>query len=439
MNSKVSAVLKNILALAIGLIVVFILVEVLLRVFPLESSYVRLSAKPDDRVGFTRIPNSVETFSTKCYQIENIRFNSLGFRGAEFRPGGIAILGDSFMEANEVPTEATTASILEQLLRMPVLNTGINAYGNVTQRAVYDSFLTAYRPKLTVLFFTQVNDFKDNSCRLTELYNEPIIQPCGRLESGKVVIEKRFDNVGPREVGGFMQFLRKNCRSCLLAFRMYRYAFLHQIELGEMDFLENSFRKEPVENSRRDWEESRTITEEILVELAAQIRKDGGHFAIAVVPTIYSIAHNWQNYFKEANKGSDVPRDFDPEFVEKYLTELGKKHGIQILLLSQAFREYRDQFALKDPYFWYFCDGHWNPVGHFVAANATAKAILNWGILDLDEQSKQLKFNEIARNLNLSPQEILGEPGYTEVYSGRARAVYTGGNNIPQILSEDTR
>jgi hypothetical protein len=173
--------------------------------------------------------------------------------------------------------------------------------------------------------------------------------------------------------------------------------------------------------------------------LAAQIRKDGGHFAIAVVPTIYSIAHNWQNYFKEANKGSDVPRDFDPEFVEKYLVELGKKHGIEILLLSQAFREYRDQFALKDPYFWYFCDGHWNPVGHFVAANATAKAILNWGILDLDEQSKQLKFNEIARNLNLSPQEILGEPGYTEVYSGRARAVYTGGNNIPQILSEATR
>src|SRR5271157_3841018 len=97
---------RMIAALLVGLVLAFALAELMVRLLPIETAYVRIPIKADARVGFTRVPGGRASSKMRCYDIAPIVFNSLGFRGAEFRAGNplsIAVLGDSFMEAVEVP------------------------------------------------------------------------------------------------------------------------------------------------------------------------------------------------------------------------------------------------------------------------------------------------------------------------------------------------
>jgi len=164
--------LMALVAVFIGLFAAFLLAEVILRIFPVHGAYFRIPNKPNDAVGFTRFPGQKTSFRTSCYETPGIEFNSAGFRSREWPEPGtpcIAVLGDSFMEALEVPLEVTTANILEKLTAIPVLNTGVSSYGTVTQLLVYKTILARYKPKVVILFFLLENDIKDNSCLLTKL------------------------------------------------------------------------------------------------------------------------------------------------------------------------------------------------------------------------------------------------------------------------------
>ena len=80
----------------------------------------------------------------------------------------IAFIGDSFVEAKEVPVAAKFHVRLEELAAraLPRLNITTSAYGRsatgqINQLPFYDKYARSLRPKLVVLVFTR-NDFKDN-------------------------------------------------------------------------------------------------------------------------------------------------------------------------------------------------------------------------------------------------------------------------------------
>ena len=80
----------------------------------------------------------------------------------------IAIIGDSFVEAREVPVADKFQVRLEELATrsLPRLNIAASAYGRratgqINQLAFYDEYARRLRPKLVVLVFVQ-NDFIDN-------------------------------------------------------------------------------------------------------------------------------------------------------------------------------------------------------------------------------------------------------------------------------------
>lgn len=438
MGGRLAEFIKKILAIFIGLIIAWLLAEGFLRVYPVDEAYVRIPLKAHDIVGFTRVPNSSASFQSTCYSVPDIKFNSEGFRDKDFRPGNdfkIAILGDSFMEAIEVPVGLDTASVLSDLLGYPTLNTGINSYGTTHELFAYKTFLKPLSPQITLLFFYPGNDVKDNSCELTRMYGEPISGPCGYVSDNKVVWNTSFDqNDHVRGQSRLKRFLRQNCRLCLLGYRALKFELWNNYRDGEMPFLYNTFREDPPDSLKKPWEEGWKITTEAILQLNSEVKSAGGKLFIVTVPEYFAVAPDWKKSFKEATGMESPPKDFDPLLAEKRLAALGKQHDIGVLNLASYFDDYRVKFDLKDPYFWYVCDAHWSPLGHFLAANWVAKMLVDNNAISADSEQKAVLYSKIDKNISLSPMDILGPEAYNQIYN---RGVYRGSSNIPKILAKE--
>ncbi|HBL27449.1 MAG TPA: G-D-S-L family lipolytic protein, partial [Acidobacteria bacterium] len=106
-----------------------------------------------------------------------VRINRDGLRDDEHpvaRPAGevrIAVLGDSCVEALQVPAEATFSAILEQELarcpavggrRVEVLNFGVSGYGTAQELLTLQHQVWKYDPGLVLLAFYSGNDVRNN-------------------------------------------------------------------------------------------------------------------------------------------------------------------------------------------------------------------------------------------------------------------------------------
>ena len=135
------------------------------------------------KVGLVTKPNA-EMHMTNHRDFWTIsRTNSLGFldrepirsdRAAE--SCHITMIGDSFVEAKEVPIDDKFHVRLEELAtqELPHLDIttsafGIGGIGQINQLPYYDEFARHLSPKLVVLVFVQ-NDFRNNSPILTALW-----------------------------------------------------------------------------------------------------------------------------------------------------------------------------------------------------------------------------------------------------------------------------
>jgi len=438
MGGRLAEFTKTILAIFVGLVIAWLLAEGLLRVLPVKGTYVRIPLKANDIVGFTRPANSSASFNNTCYRISGIQFNSQGFRDKEFLPGNdfkIAILGDSFIEAIEVPVDLNMASILSKLLDRRTLNAGINNYGTTHELFVYKTFLKPLRPQITLLFFYPGNDVKDNSCELTRMYGEPISGPCGYISEDKVVWNTSFDqNDNVRGQSRLKRFLRQNCRLCLLGYRALKFDLWNKYRDGDVPFLYNTFRADPPGPVKKPWQEGWKITTEAIRQLNSEVQSAGGRLYIVTVPEYFAVVPDWKKSFEQATGLAQPPEDFDPLLAEKGLAALGRRHDIGVLNLAPHFNDYRVKFDLKDPYFWYVCDAHWSPLGHYLAANWVARMLLDNNAIPTDSEQKAVLYSKIDKNLSLSPMDIFGPEAYNQIYN---RGIYRGSSNIPKILGQE--
>ena len=131
------------------------------------------------KVGLIRQPNA-EVRHTNFLDFWTVsRTNSLGFADREppsptraAESCHIAIIGDSFVDAVDVPIADKFQVRLQQLAgrAVPHLDVttsafGISGTGQINQLPLYDEFARPLRPKLVVLVFVP-NDFRDNSAIL---------------------------------------------------------------------------------------------------------------------------------------------------------------------------------------------------------------------------------------------------------------------------------
>ena len=136
-------------------------------------------------VGVLRPPNTELRFTNGRDYWNVSRTNSLGFLDREppsperaAATCHISMVGDSFVEAREVPIDDKFHVRLEELAarQLPYLNVTTSAFGRgntgqIQQLPFYDAYARLLHPKLLVLVFVP-NDFIDNSPVLRALAHE---------------------------------------------------------------------------------------------------------------------------------------------------------------------------------------------------------------------------------------------------------------------------
>ena len=137
----------------------------------------------DPKIGFRPSAGSVDSWTNYVDFSVNQKANSLGFYDEEplARPEDatcrIGIIGDSFVEAVQVPLEDKLQIQLRSMLqahypqeRFATMALGIQGTGQINQLAFYDQIMKDFAPHMVILVFT-ANDFSDNSYLLQALLN----------------------------------------------------------------------------------------------------------------------------------------------------------------------------------------------------------------------------------------------------------------------------
>lgn len=154
-----------------------LLVELGLRMFnPQPLAAVGRSA----RLGWIHKPNTSFVYEREEFRIP-VQYSSIGLRDREYSrqraPGTlrIALLGDSFVEALQVPVDSMLSRHLERRLRehdprvIEVMNFGVAGYGSCQQLLLLEERVLDYAPDLVVAVHYH-NDLDDNEafaeCRL---------------------------------------------------------------------------------------------------------------------------------------------------------------------------------------------------------------------------------------------------------------------------------
>ena len=186
----------NALLFIAGAVLVVMAGEVYLRLtVPFMESFSTSEFVPN--VGYVRTPDTEIRHTNRLDFWTVSRVNSLGFLdreppSPERAAAGchIAMIGDSFVEAMEVPIEDKFHVRLEALAAraLPHLDVTTSAFGRsytaqVQQLPFYDEYARHLRPKLLVLVFVP-NDLRDNSpiLRALELGWDPEYPPQPILE-----------------------------------------------------------------------------------------------------------------------------------------------------------------------------------------------------------------------------------------------------------------
>lgn len=155
-----------------------------------EQEFVKI----DPAVGFVHLENKRVTFRSEGFSSEAI--NSHGFRDRErklAKPAGtlrVAVLGDSKVEAFQVPLDQTFPSKLERKLRASgngaceVLNFGMSGYSTGQEYLLFLNRVAAYKPDITILAF-HIGDSDENCTADGALASLPrpyfSLDPAGRL------------------------------------------------------------------------------------------------------------------------------------------------------------------------------------------------------------------------------------------------------------------
>jgi hypothetical protein len=202
----------------LGLLLVFEAVGQTIAV--LRPSYDVLFLQPDRLLGWRQVPDLRWTWTGHYWYAVDfsvpVRTNQQGFRDVprDFaKPPGVtrlAVLGDSFIEAVQVPLEKAATQILERRLNAPpdsasapprrweVLNFGISNYGVGQYLLTWERYASRYKPDYVAIFVAKlhmqrtVTRYEYAAFRATRR-DSLWIRPTFRLENDSLIQEPARD------------------------------------------------------------------------------------------------------------------------------------------------------------------------------------------------------------------------------------------------------
>ncbi len=346
---------------------------------------------PDPDRGWVLIPNTTGLWTQEGRA--EIRINSSGMRGPKIaakKPPGtfrIAVLGDSCVEALQVPEEQTFAKLLELELatcpavraKIEALNFGVSGYGTAQELLALRTEVAPFQPDLVLLAFYAGNDVRNNEKTL----DQEELRPYFELEGGNLVLDASFRDHGSykfrrslpaRAFYGLVNRSRllqgaKAAKSRLDGWLGARKArrVEHGSAIQELG-LDNAVYAPPTEDA---WRNAWAVTEALVAEMKREAEVQGARFALVSLTTPIQV--DFDGTKREAfAKALGVP---DLDYPDRRLAEAGARLGIDFLPLAPPLRElasaekiYLHGFPNSAP-----GEGHWNARGHQEAAREIGK------------------------------------------------------------------
>ena len=386
-QSRLRLLSYRLLLIAASLVVALLLVEVGLRIagFTYFNPFIA-----DADVGYSLRPGAEGWWTREGRTYINI--NSQGFRDREravAKPSGtfrIAVLGDSFAEAFQVPLEKTFWSVMERQLsacvpggkqKVEVLNFGVSGFSTTRELILLQTKVWQYSPDMIVLLFTPGNDVRDNSRTISRYGRQPLpyfVFRNGELERDDSLITERNRSLKFRFQQSFLgrayMWLQTNSRTLGLVYAFREGMLSPEPAKGQTEpGLDSEVYRPP---ATPDWDDAWQVTEALMTRMRDEVRAKGAQFLLVTGSAGIQVnpdAATRQKFMEKLG----VSTLFYPD---ERLASWGRANKADVLNLAGPLHDY----ASRNRVFVQGSSetagrGHWNETGHQLAGELIAKEI----------------------------------------------------------------
>ncbi|MGH8012859.1 MAG: SGNH/GDSL hydrolase family protein [Candidatus Binataceae bacterium] len=311
-----------------------------------------------------------------------VGINHDGFRGPDYpkaKPPGtirVAVLGDSYVEAMQVPENETFTAIIQKRLRdcpelkgkaVEAMNFGVDGYGTAQELLTLRRKAWDYSPDIVVLAIFLGNDIRNNSvalegdqCRPFYTYRDGELRLTGPFEqsqSFRLWCMARFDYRDGRLLGLFSNAwnIIRNPQRVPSAGHPQERAINYNIY------------KPPADPA---WKSAWRVTEGLVAQVNHEVTRHHAMFLAITEDTGIQVWPDPRVVAKFEEK-LGVPDLFYPD---RRIAALGAQDGFAVLTLAPPLQKY----AQRHHVFLHGFDntpmgfGHWNATGHRVAGELIA-------------------------------------------------------------------
>ena len=373
------------------LLIIPLIAEVALRVTQL--SFEPQLYQPSRDRGWKLRPGAQGVVNVETKQ--KIRINQMGFRDQEReyeKPSDvlrIAVLGNSWTEALQVPVAKTYVAVLEQLLnergcflgkRVELSNFGVAGYSTAQELLLLRQEVWKFHPDIVIVGFYSARDVSNNVRELNNTAN-PAQSPYFVENDGELVLdesfrslpalqarENRLDDLGWR-IAKHMRVLQAIKAIQQFGKMQMTLAILHEeaTQTG-LDNLEYSVYSEPVlPEMAKAWR----VTEGVLQLMRDEVRAHNAQFRIVTLA-------NRPQVNPDVAKREELEQKLnvkDLDYADRRIQEFGLREGVAVTTLAPALsvyavehHAYLNGFTVKN-----FGMGHWNETGHRLGAETIAR------------------------------------------------------------------
>jgi hypothetical protein len=382
---------KELILAAVALLAIPLLAEVGLRMAAVRFDP-QLYAPSRER-GWTLRPGAEGIVSGETKQF--VRINHLGFRDRDrsyAKPGDtlrIALLGNSWTEALQVPLEKTYGSVLEQKLaeancfsgkRVEVLNFGVAGYSTAQELLLLQQEVWKYHPDIVMLAFYSARDVSNNLRALNNTVN-PDQSPYFVFAGDQLVLDSSFRSLPSLQ---WQQIQLQNVRTHIseqsrtlqavgslqrsINTRIALAAAHERAEKVGFDNLEYSIYAPPTQSAMS---EAWRITEGLLLAIRDEVNSRGATFWIVTLANRPQVIPDPAKRQQLANKLGVA----DLSYADNRISEFAHRAGIPVTTLAPALAKFADAHHVYLNGFntTNFGSGHWNESGHRLAAEVIAE------------------------------------------------------------------
>jgi hypothetical protein len=312
----------------------------------------------------------------------------------------IAVLGDSYTEALQVPFENSFCAVLERKLRecpppplpgteVEVINFGVSGYGTAQELITLRDHVWQYSPDLVLLAVTTNNDITDNVRELKGVNQIPyfLVLRDGTLVEDQSFLKGRSFRLRQSFIGRLGRWFRDHLRIVQgidLAIRNYKVArSVRQATPGAPSSpanptgaaspapladvgIDNQIYREP---SNPVWNEAWRTTEALIKTIDEEVRSHGAQFLVVTLSNGIQVTPNPQTRaaFLQAIGARDI---FYPD---TRIRDFCQREKIPVLTLAPSLQKYAESHnAFLHGFGENLGNGHWNLLGNQVAGELVA-------------------------------------------------------------------